>query len=550
MTKDKFPQSRILSVAQFLRAFQSGCQNSERFCFILGSGASVDSGIPMGGTLENRWMKCLMGEEDDLDGTKAFSPEETRELAGHLKEEGKLQHDFKEIEEAWKQIKRNGKGTLPSEYYFDLYKLRFSPNHRNGYYYLENIMADKEPSFGYHTLAEMLTDGRGNNLVITTNFDSLTEDALFLYSKSKPLVINHELLADYIGNSNFKRPIIAKVHRGMFFDPLNDPEDTTGLKGKWHEVLQQAFHIYTPIVLGYGGGDHSLMDFLMDCKTEMPHGIYWCYMEKFGLPPEKIQNLVKSNQGCFVKINGFDSIMLKIGNELYPEKIGGHATEEYLKKRTNGRISRYREEMDRLMEQEKEVPTNFSAEIEYREAVDTFNDRESRAQEEWEKEEKLTVGDYVRMGIAYRRSKKYDKAINAYNQALQLNPNYERAYNNRGNVYYDLKEYEKAIQDYNKALELNPDYAAAYSNRANIYSDLKEYEKAIQDYNKSIELNPDYITALNNRGIVYKMQTQYDLALADFNRILELDPNNQPALKMQKSISEIIEGHNPQEQNP
>lgn len=77
MTKEKFPDSEILSVGQFLRSYETGCRNGERFCFILGSGASVDSGIPMGSEMENRWMACLMGEEDDQDGTKAYDPEET-----------------------------------------------------------------------------------------------------------------------------------------------------------------------------------------------------------------------------------------------------------------------------------------------------------------------------------------------------------------------------------------------------------------------------------------------------------------------------------------
>ena len=37
-------------------------ESSERFCFILGSGASVESGIPSGSTLEMQWMDCLMGK--------------------------------------------------------------------------------------------------------------------------------------------------------------------------------------------------------------------------------------------------------------------------------------------------------------------------------------------------------------------------------------------------------------------------------------------------------------------------------------------------------
>ncbi|MDE5589251.1 MAG: SIR2 family protein, partial [Acetatifactor sp.] len=322
---------RIISTGQLVRAVKEGLSNSERFCFILGSGASVSSNIPMGGELEYKWMKEM--EEDP--GLAEISV-----LAEKMKESKQLEYDFKEIEQAWQDAKKS-KTPLPSKYYFDIYKLRFFPNHRNGYHYLEKIMADAKPNLGYYPLALMLTKGDGNNLVITTNFDSLVEDALFLYTNSKPLVINHELLAEFAGDSNIRRPIVAKVHRGIFFDPLNKPEETDTLKGKWHEVLGSVFQNYTPIVIGYGGGDNSLMELLTDENVKMKNGIYWCYMEEYGLPDEKIQMLVKGKKGYFVCSAGFDDTMMTIGNALFPDKMDVHEIELYLNNRTSILIENY-----------------------------------------------------------------------------------------------------------------------------------------------------------------------------------------------------------------
>lgn len=575
MKKDQFPESEILSVGQFLRSYTTGGKNGERFCFILGSGASVDSGIPMGSELEHRWMACLMGEEDDQDGTKAFEPGETRKLASHLKAEGKLQHDFSEIEKEWNRIRKAGTGSLSSKYYFDLYKIRFAPNHRNGYYYLEDIMADREPSFGYHTLAKLLTDEKGNNLVITTNFDNLMEDALFLFGNRKPLVINHELLADYIGNHNVKRPIIAKVHRGMFFDPLNDPQDTNGLKGKWHEVLRQAFHIYTPIVIGYGGGDHSLMDFLMDEKTYMPNGIYWCYVERFGLPDTEIQRLVKENNGWFVRTDGFDSLMLKMGMEMFPDEIGAHETEEYLRKKTNERISRYNDGIERLMEKDAKAEAKNKAQQEYKETIDSFKKREEEAQEVREKKQTLTAWDYARRGsehykkkefeksvdsyttaiqmqgdvamfyynrsISYKDLREYDKALEDCKKALEIDPKYEKACYNMGSIYYSRKESEKAIEAFCEAIHINPQYSLAYLGRGVVYKNNKEYDKAMMDYDRSIELNPDYPEAYRFRGNLYDTLEDYEKAVKDFEKALELDPEIKPAKDGLQKVKEKLE---------
>lgn len=225
--KVAFPRSKILSTERLAQMIRESNENGQRFCFILGSGASVESGIPTGNTLEMRWMDCLMGEQEDQ-GTPAMDAEETRKIAEALQEENGIEYRFDDIVKAWKKAKKQGSG-LSSKYYFDIYKLRFYASSRNGYSYMEKLMERCEPSLGYHTLAMLLTETNLNNLVITTNFDSLVEDALFLYTDKKPLVISHESLADYI-EANIQRPIIAKVHRGLLYAPFNSPETTNRLK--------------------------------------------------------------------------------------------------------------------------------------------------------------------------------------------------------------------------------------------------------------------------------------------------------------------------------
>ncbi|MBD5458954.1 MAG: hypothetical protein HDR27_10345 [Lachnospiraceae bacterium] len=208
-------------------------------------------------------------------------------------------------------------------------------------------------------------------MVITTNFDSLVEDALFMYTSSRPLVINHELLSDYAGDPNISRPIIAKVHRGIFFDPLNMPEETDSLKDKWHNVLETVFQTYTPIIIGYGGGDNSLMEFLAAESVKMRNGIYWCYMEEYGLPSEKIQELVQHKKGWLVRTAGFDAVMLAIGNALFPDDIEPHETGKYLEDRMKEQIENYEKEYNKLIKREKNI-TTMRINIEPNQSEDEF----------------------------------------------------------------------------------------------------------------------------------------------------------------------------------
>ncbi len=513
---------QIISIHQLIRAIKEGRDNSERFCFIIGSGASVSSGIPTGITLEAQWMK----EMEESSGMEVVK-ENARNLKDHL------ENDFADIEKDWEETKKTG-APLPSRYYFDIYKLRFFPNHRNGYHYLEKVMAGKNPGFGYHPLALMLTDKSGSNLVITTNFDSLLEDALFLYTDSKPLVINHELLAEYAGDSNIKRPIIAKVHRGIFFDPLNQPEETNELKGKWHDVLASVFQNYTPIVIGYGGGDNSLMNLLEDDNIRMKNGIYWCYFEKHGLPNDKIQNLIKKKKGYFVRTAGFDATMLAIGNALFPDKIGVHEAEEYLNNRISTQIANYEEEYKKLTKLENTVKKE-SAENEsdkdFKQEIEKMQKRTIDSEKEREKQNQMTAWDYRRQGDRYFYKKQYKDAIDSYSNAIHMQSNNATFYNDRACAYIDWDDYSKdnsyyhkAFSDLDKAIKLNPLFAEAYINRGYIYDSLEKYNEAISDYSKAIELTPEYAATYSNRGATYINLKKYDKAAADFDKAIELDP--------------------------
>ena len=548
-TKEKeFPRKRILSAGKFTEIYKEGCINGQRYCFILGSGASVESGIPMGGTLEYRWMNCLMGEESDRE-TPAKDRGETLECAENLSDE--LQYDFNEVVEEWKKARKAGRNTLPSEYYFDIYKLRFYGDELNGDRYLENIMESAEPSFGYHTLAQLLTDEYNNNMVITTNFDSLAEDALFLYTGKKPLIINHEFEVGFIRDQSIRRPIIAKLHRGLFFKPFNNPADTTGLSGDWEDILRQIFYRYIPVVIGYGGGDRSFMEFLLREQNLIPK-IYWCYVNRYGLPDERIRDLIrKKNEGFFVRTDGFDHIMLTMGGKMFFSKISTNATETYLRKRTEERISRYNEQYQKLSEAKADSK-------ELKSEVKEFSKNEEKDREERKKNTSLTEWDYIREGNAYSNNKEYEKALEAYKRAaginssqagaylgcgnahqrmgeyekaleayakaLELDPEYVYAYNGRGNAYKALGEYEKAMSDYDRALELDPESVYVYNGRGNTYQALGEYEKAVSDYDKAIGLDPEYVIGYYNRGNAYQAVGKYEEALADYSKALELDP--------------------------
>ncbi len=131
---------------------------------------------------------------------------------------------------------------------------------------------------------------------------------------------------------------------------------------------------------------------------------------------------------------------------------------------------------------------------------------------------------YNNRGVAYAHKKEDDRAIEDYTKAIDLDPKFAIAYNGRGYAYAGKKEYDRAIEDCTKAIELDPKYAFAYYNRGYAYTGKKEYDKAIEDYTKAIELDPKYAFAYNGRGYAYTGKKEYDKAIEDYTKAIELDP--------------------------
>ena len=99
-----------------------------------------------------------------------------------------------------------------------------------------------------------------------------------------------------------------------------------------------------------------------------------------------------------------------------------------------------------------------------------------------------TAGEYFNSGDQKDEAKDYSGAIADYTKAIEINPNYAKAYNNRGISKKNLKDYYGAIADYTKAIEINPNFADAYYNRGITKEYLGDLNGACADLKKAAEL--------------------------------------------------------------
>jgi len=102
-------------------------------------------------------------------------------------------------------------------------------------------------------------------------------------------------------------------------------------------------------------------------------------------------------------------------------------------------------------------------------------------------------------------------------------------YFQQGDYEYDQGNCSQAIADYTQAIALNAQDARVYNNRAYTYMLMHQYDQALSDLNDAIAIRPDYVNALMNRGDLYNYYyaINHNLAIADYDRVMAIDPVNQ-----------------------
>lgn len=114
-----------------------------------------------------------------------------------------------------------------------------------------------------------------------------------------------------------------------------------------------------------------------------------------------------------------------------------------------------------------------------------------------------------------------------------------------GNEYFDSNRFMDAIEAYDKALEIQPNSPNVLTDQGVMFRRLGWFDRAIQNFAKANEIDPSHATSVFNLGIVYRYDLQ-DFAKAQqaWTKFLEISPSGPGSDRVRQDL-EFLRTHPP-----
>lgn len=142
-----------------------------------------------------------------------------------------------------------------------------------------------------------------------------------------------------------------------------------------------------------------------------------------------------------------------------------------------------------------------------------------------ENSEDYALQIYQDLAFCFNAVEDYDKALEYYEHAIQLNPFDSNLWYNKGVIYSNLLDTKKAIPAFDMAVTVEPGFFIAWFNLAHSYSTENRLEDSADAYLKALEIKPKDIDCLHNLASVYGDLCLYEKALELFEQIIEINPH-------------------------
>ncbi|MEB3339627.1 tetratricopeptide repeat protein [Okeania sp.] len=132
---------------------------------------------------------------------------------------------------------------------------------------------------------------------------------------------------------------------------------------------------------------------------------------------------------------------------------------------------------------------------------------------------------FAQLGLEQAKAGDLVGAVDSWENALVLKPNYHQVWYNRGKALVQLERWEEAIASHDKALEIKSDDYLAWNNRAEALGKLERWEEAIASCDRALEIKVNYYLAWYNKANFLVSLGNLEAAVNCYEKALEIKPN-------------------------
>ncbi len=131
---------------------------------------------------------------------------------------------------------------------------------------------------------------------------------------------------------------------------------------------------------------------------------------------------------------------------------------------------------------------------------------------------------HFRLGY-FCQSRDPDKAIEEYNKALELDPDFRIVLNQLGYTYAGMENYEKAVEYFERYVSVSPGDANPLDSLADTYYLMGKLDDAISKFKEALEIKPDFYSTYAKIGYLYALKEDYVETLEWINKFIAMAPS-------------------------
>lgn len=134
----------------------------------------------------------------------------------------------------------------------------------------------------------------------------------------------------------------------------------------------------------------------------------------------------------------------------------------------------------------------------------------------------------------------YQQRIDMNQRLVAKDPKNRAAWVALGNDYFDTRQLQRSIDAYGEALKLDPNDPNVLTDQGVMYEQLADYDRALANFEQAQRVAPTHVQSMFNIGVVWsKHKNDPAKAAAAWKKVIQIAPTSPQAAEARQSLAQM-----------